>query len=79
MAGFFAQSFARRPVDIDYHIAMGGCAYGTLAGSCGTGTPRRALGGVFSELAQKFQRLVDALNDVSEMAHRHDQRDVLRQ
>ena len=79
MAGFFAQSFARRPVDIDYHIAMGGCAYGTLAGSCGTGTRGRALGGVFSELAQKFQRLVDALNDVSEMAHRHDQRDVLRQ
>ena len=79
MAGFFAQSFARRPVDIDYHIAMGGCAYGTLAGSCGTDTRGRALGGVFSELAQKFQRLVDALNDVSEMAHRHDQRDLLRQ
>jgi hypothetical protein len=34
---------------------------------------------VFAELAEKFQRLVDALNDVSEMAHRHDQRDVLRQ
>jgi hypothetical protein len=30
-------------------------------------------------MAQKFQRLVDALNDVSEMAHRHDHRDVLRQ
>jgi hypothetical protein len=37
------------------------------------------LGVVFTELAQKFQRLVDALNDVSEMAHRHDHRDVLRQ
>ena len=79
MAGFFAQSFARRLVDIDYHIAMGGRAYGTLADSCRTGARGRALGAVFTELAQKFQRLVDALNDVSEMARRHDQRDILRQ
>ncbi|MGB7738157.1 MAG: hypothetical protein WBM03_03520 [Steroidobacteraceae bacterium] len=79
MAGFFAQSFARRLVDIDYHIAMGGRAYGTLADSCRTSARGRALGVVFTELAQKFQRLVDALNDVSEMAHRHDHRDVLRQ
>jgi hypothetical protein len=34
---------------------------------------------VFAELADKFQRLVDTLNDVSEMAHRHDEQDVLRQ
>jgi hypothetical protein len=79
MAGFFAQGFARRLVDIDYHIAMGGRAYGTLADSCRTGARGRALGAVFTELAQKFQRLVDALNDVSEMARRHDQRDILRQ
>ena len=79
MAGFFAQSFARRLVDIDYHIAMGGRAYGTLAESCRSGARGRALGAVFAEMAQKFQRLVDALNDVSEMAHRHDHRDVLRQ
>jgi hypothetical protein len=79
MAGFFAQSFARRLVDIDYHIAMGGRAYGTLADSCRTSARGRALGTVFTELAQKFQRLVDALNDVSEMAYHHDHRDVLRQ
>ena len=79
VAGFFAQSFARRLVDVDYHVAMGGRAYGTLADTCGSGARGRALGAVFSELAQKFQRVVDALNDVSEMAHRHDQRDVLRQ
>jgi hypothetical protein len=79
MAGFFAQSFARKLVDVDYHIAMGGHAYGTLADNCRTGTRGRALGAVFAELAQKFQRVVDALNDVSEMAHQHDHRDVLRQ
>ena len=79
VAGFFAQSFARRLVDVDYHVAMGGHAYGTLADTCGSGTRGRALSSVFAELAAKFQRLVDALIDVSEMAHRHDQRDVLRQ
>ncbi len=79
VAGFFAQSFARRLVDIDYHVAMGGRAYGTLAQDCSGGTRGRALAAVFAELAGKFQRLVDALNDVSEMAHSHDQRDVLRQ
>ena len=79
VAGFFAQSFARRLVDVDYHVAMGGHAYGTLADTCGSGARGRALASVFAELAEKFQRLVDALNDVSEMAHRHDQRDVLRQ
>jgi hypothetical protein len=79
MAGFFAQGFARRLVDVDYHVAMGGRAYGTLADTCRVGTRGRALATVFAELAQKFQRLVDALNDVSEMAHRHDHRDVLRQ
>jgi len=31
IAGFFAQSFARKLIDIDYHIAMGGRAYATLA------------------------------------------------
>src|SRR5215203_4082828 len=68
MAGFFAQGFARKLVDIDYHIAMGGRAYGTLAESCRDSVRGRALGGVFAELAAKFQRLVDALNEVSEMA-----------
>jgi hypothetical protein len=79
VAGFFSQGFARRLVDIDYHIAMGGRAYGTLAESCRAGARGRALASVFAELAAKFQRIVDALNDVSEMAHRHDHRDVLRQ
>jgi hypothetical protein len=79
VAGFFAQSFARRLVDVDYHIAMGGRAYGTLADTCRSGARGRALGAVFAELAEKFQRLVDALNDVSEMAYKHDHRDVLRQ
>jgi hypothetical protein len=79
MAGFFAQGFARRLVDIDYHIALGGRAYGTLAGARSGNARSRALATVFAELATKFQRVVDALNDVSEMSRKHDQGDVLRQ
>jgi hypothetical protein len=77
IAGFFAGSFARKLVDIDYHIAMGGRAYGSLAEFMSRGRGQ-ALAGVFGELAEKFQRLVDALNEVSEMAHTHTDRDILR-
>jgi hypothetical protein len=75
IAGFFAQSFARKLVDVDYHIAMGGRAYGTLADAVRV----KAIACVFGEMARKFQRLVDVLNDVSEMAHVHSHKDVLRQ
>lgn len=78
VAGFLSHGFARRLVDVDYHIAMGGRAYGTLADSCAQGARGRALASVFAELAAKFQRLVDALNDVSEMSWKHSDRDVLR-
>lgn len=77
IAGFFAQSFARKLIDIDYHIAMGGRAYGTLASALGRG-PGRVLGQVFAELAEKFQPMVDALNEVSETSYRHTDRDILR-
>ena len=33
---------------------------------------------VFAELEDKFQPLVDALNDISDSAAKHSQRDVLR-
>jgi hypothetical protein len=76
-AGCFARSFARRLVDVDYHIAMGGRAYATLADAFGRG-PRRALATVFAELAAKFQPLVDALGEVSDAGYRYGQADVLR-
>jgi hypothetical protein len=77
IAGFFAQGFAAKLIDIDYHIAMGGRAYGTLAEVTARGS-QRALAGVFAELAAKFQPLVDALNEISESSYRHSDRDVLR-
>lgn len=78
IAGFFAQSFARKLVDVDYHIAMGGRAYGTLAENLRYSMRGQAFAAVFMELAGKFQRLVDVLNDVAEMAYRHTDKDILR-
>lgn len=77
VAGFFAQGFARKLIDIDYHIAMGGRAYGTLAEALARGRSR-VLGQVFGELAQKFQPMVDALNELSESAQPHTDEDILR-
>lgn len=76
VAGFFARGFAAKLIDIDYHIAMGGRAYGALAQTLqGRG---RVLAGVFAELAEKFQPMVDALNDISESGYVHSDRDILR-
>jgi hypothetical protein len=77
MAGFFAHGFARRLVDVDYHIAMGGRAYSTLASSLAHG-PRKVLATVFAELASKFQPIVDALGEISDSARVWSHRDVLR-
>jgi hypothetical protein len=77
ISGFFAHGFARKLIDIDYHIAMGGCAYGTLANGLARGR-RQVLSRVFAELAAKFQPLVDALAEISEAARRYTQADVLR-
>ncbi|HXS27425.1 MAG TPA: hypothetical protein VN730_07160 [Steroidobacteraceae bacterium] len=77
VAGFFAHSFARKLIDIDYHIAMGGRAYRTLAEALAH-SRSRVLAQVFAELAEKFQPLVDALNEVSETSYSHTDRDILR-
>src|SRR6516162_11394966 len=68
VAGFFARGFSRKLIDVDYYIAMGGRAYGTLGETLSRGR-ERVLGGVFAELSDKFQPLVDALNELSESAY----------
>src|SRR5271165_2581193 len=69
IAGFFARSFARKLIDIDYHIAMGGNAYSSLADTLQRSLAGRSIAATYSQLAHKFQPLVDALNEVSEMSY----------
>ncbi len=66
-AGFFAHGFARKLVDVDYYIAMGGHAYESLAEAAGT--PGLAgIRPVFAELALKFVAIVDALHALADQA-----------
>ena len=78
VAGFFARSFARKLIDVDYHIAMGGNAYSSLADTLPRTLSGRCVAAVYAQLAQKFQGLVDALNEVSDMSHRYTDADILR-
>jgi len=77
-AGFFADSLAYRPVDIDYYVSMGGSAYGSLSDEIKGTTRGMALVDVFRELARKFQSLVDVLNEVRDGARLSTDVDVVR-
>jgi methylphosphotriester-DNA--protein-cysteine methyltransferase len=65
MSGFFAEALARRLVDVDYYMTMGGSAYGQLAGMVG-GVTRGAtrFRDVYEELAAKFPAFVDVLGEI---------------
>jgi hypothetical protein len=68
VAGFFAGSLARKPVDVDYYAKMGGTAYAALADVPATNVREQALSGVFAELAGKFLGFVDVLAEIAEGA-----------
>ena len=59
VSGFWSDSFARRVVDVDYYIGLGGTAYGELARGTGWGKDPQA--SVYGELAEKFARFVGVL------------------
>ncbi len=78
VSGFFSDSLNRKIIDIDYYVAMGGSAYGSLC--VGTRGTRResTLSPVFSELSEKFVACVDLLNEVSAGTNIHNDSDILR-
>lgn len=78
ISGFFADSLASHVVDLDYYIHMGGSAYGSLSEEV-RGTFRgRAFAETYSELAAKFQVLVDVLNEVRDRERQESDSDLLR-
>lgn len=64
VAGFLGDGLARKLVDVDYYIDMGGAAYGRLSDNVRGTREGRAFGSVFSELAAKFVDFVDVLAEV---------------
>lgn len=68
IAGFLGHGLAAKLVGIDYYIRLGGIAYQTLAVNLRGSMRGRALGGVFTELAEKFGGFVDVLAEVRDGA-----------
>ncbi len=78
ISGFFADSLATHSVDVDYYIHMGGSAYGSLSDEV-RGTFRgHVFAATYSELAAKFQVLVDVLNEVRDRERQETDVDLLR-
>lgn len=78
IAGFFPDVFARRSVDVDYCIRMGGTAYSWLAERGRYSAQVRAYGGIFSELSEKFAMFVEVLGEISDLGRSYSSADVLR-
>jgi hypothetical protein len=64
VSGFWAESFARKLVDVEYYIGLGGTAYGELART-GMGWRRDPRCDVYETLAENFSRFVDVLMLIS--------------
>jgi hypothetical protein len=77
VAGFFGEGLNTKLVGVDYYVSMGGAAYGTLAQNIRGSVRGRAVGDVFTELAEKFSDFVDVLADIRDAA-RTSHTDVLR-
>jgi len=73
VSGFFADSLRRKLVDVDYYVAIGGCAYNALSRF-----DSDTLSPVFGELADKFVGFVDVLSEVSERTLCSSNADLLR-
>jgi hypothetical protein len=73
VTGFFSDSLNRRTVDVDYYVAMGEYAYGSLGRS-----DEESFSDVYSELASRFVGYADVLADVSERSTVRSSSDLLR-
>ncbi len=73
MSGFFSDNVTRRLTDIDYFVRLGGYAYGGAARLSAL-----EVAALFEELAHKFVRFVDVLNEVSEESALTENAGILR-
>ena len=79
VAGLFSGALARRPVDVDYYVSMGGSAYASLAESSSASRRERAFRSVFAELAERFEDYVTALSDIPERVRNAPEETLLAQ
>ncbi len=77
ISGYFSASLQRRPVGVDYYVAMGGNAYGFLSDTVRGTLAGQALSPTFAELSQKFREVVSVIGEISE-SQIYDHDDILR-
>jgi hypothetical protein len=73
VCGFFGDSLARSAVDVDYYVAMGERAYGTLADA-----ERGWAGAPFGELSDRFGDFVDLFAEIAELSDLRSNRGLVR-
>ena len=73
ISGYFPDSLRRGLVDVDYYVALGGYAYGSLQR-----LEHAACAPIFQELSEKFSGFVDVLGEVSERSGLASHTDLLR-
>ncbi|MGF1643295.1 MAG: hypothetical protein ACFCUJ_06585 [Thiotrichales bacterium] len=78
VSGLFAGTLARKPIDVDYYIAMGRGAYSSLSDLAPSASGARTQDSMFGELARDFVRFVDVFAEVSERAPWNRNLDIMR-
>ena len=78
VAGILPDSLQRSLVDLDYYIAMGASAYGSLSDSGRPGARVRALRSVFAQLSAHFVDFVDLLAEAVEQGQAARLPDLMR-
>ena len=78
IAGMFPGVLHRKPVGIDYYIAMGGSAYSSVSELVDRLKFGDSYRDIFSELHAHFTVLVDVLSEVAESSNLHSQADILQ-
>jgi hypothetical protein len=80
VSGFFADSLARKLVDVDYYMQMGGAAYGQASRLVAQSRAGHAdsRGEVWAELAGKFPQYVEVLHEIRANTHIASSTNLLR-
>ncbi|MBC7421041.1 MAG: hypothetical protein H7328_09970 [Bdellovibrio sp.] len=74
LTGFFADSFQRKIVDIDYYAEIGSAAYSNLS----SWTRQDTVSAVFDIFSKRFLEYVEVLNYISEKSQIQGDQNVLR-
>jgi hypothetical protein len=74
ISGFFGDSLARKVIDVEYYVDMGGVAYGELSST----SIDESFSQVFGEFSTRFTEFVDVLTYISQEALIQTNEDLLK-